>query len=394
MPVCFGVLRRRLEAELGGPGTRQFIKVLRLLEWAAPTELTRAVERALELGVADADAVRLILEHRREQPVGLFCLDGRPHLQAVVVPAARPLGLRQPGGGGGLMKKLATQSTVLLKHHLKALKLPTMTAECEKVAARCAKENVDHLGFLLQLSELELLDRERRAAVRRLKAARIPTPKSLDGFDFTAAPAVNKPLVLELMRCEYISRRENVLLIGGSGTGKTHLATALASEACARGKRVRFFRVTELATLLLEAREERELTRLRSQLAKLDLLVLDELGYVPASQVGAELLFDVISTAYERSSVIVTTNLPFEEWTEILGSERLTGATLDRLTHRCTILETGRESYRLKEARKRRRGPAVGSSRLRLSTQSGSERYPSLQSSRKGRLSGPSRSAW
>ena len=164
------------------------------------------------------------------------------------------------------MKKLETTSTVLLKHHLKALKLPTMTAECEKVAARCARENVDHLGFLLQLCELELLDRERRAAARRLKAARFPVPKALDGFDFAAAPSVNKPLILELMRCDYIERRENVLLIGGSGTGKTHLATALAAEACARGKRVRFFRVTELATQLLEAREERQLTRLRSQL--------------------------------------------------------------------------------------------------------------------------------
>jgi DNA replication protein DnaC len=257
------------------------------------------------------------------------------------------------------MKKHETTSTVLLRHHLKALKLPTMTAECEKVAARCAKENVDHLGFLLQLCELELLERERRAAARRLKAARFPTPKGLDGFDFTAAPTVNKPLVLELMRCEYIGRRENVILMGGSGTGKTHLATALASEACARGKRVRFFRVTELATLLLEAREERQLTRLRSQLRKVDLLVLDELGYVPASQVGAELLFDVISTAYERSSVIVTTNLPFESWTEVLVSERLTGATLDRLTHRCTIVETGQESYRLREARRRRRRGAA-----------------------------------
>ena len=254
------------------------------------------------------------------------------------------------------MKKHETTSTVLLKHHLKALKLPTMTAECEKVAARCAKENVDHLGFLLQLCELELLERERRATARRLKAARFPTPKSLDGFDFTAAPPVNRPLILDLMRCDYIERRENVLLIGGSGTGKTFLATVLGMEACARGKRVRFYRVTELATQLLEAREERQLTRLRSQLSKLDLLVLDELGYVPASQVGAELLFDVISTAYERSSVIVTTNLPFEEWKEVLGSERLTGATLDRLTHRCTIVETGKESYRLREARRRRRG--------------------------------------
>ena len=195
------------------------------------------------------------------------------------------------------MSKAETKSTVLLKHHLKALKLPTMHRECEALAARC----------------------------------------------------------------EYVDRRENVLLIGGSGTGKTHLATALAMEACGRGKRVRFYRVTELATLLLEAREERQLTRLRSQLRKLDLLVLDELGYVPASQVGAELLFDVISTAYERSSVIVTSNLPFEEWKEVLGSERLTGATLDRLTHRCTILETGRESYRLREARRRRRGAASSS---------------------------------
>ena len=155
-------------------------------------------------------------------------------------------------------------------------------------------------------------------------------------------------------------------MIGGSGTGKTHLATALAAEACARGKRVRFYRVTELATQLLEAREERQLTRLKSQLAKLDLLVLDELGYVPASKVGAELLFDVISTAYERSSVIVTTNLPFEEWKEVLGSERLTGATLDRLTHRCTIVETGRESYRLRDARRRRRGEAASPAELTI----------------------------
>lgn len=253
------------------------------------------------------------------------------------------------------MAKTETKSTVLVKHHLKQLKLPTMLAECEKLAARAAQENLDHLAFLLQLCELELIDRERRAAERRLKEARFPSHKTLEEFDFKARPSVNKPLVLELVQGEYLDRRENVLLVGPSGTGKTHLATGLGIAACGQGKKVRFYRVTELITTLLEAKEERQLLRLRAQLAKLDLLILDELGYVPASKAGAELLFDVIATAYERQSVIVTTNLPFENWTEVLGSERLTGAALDRLTHRCHILETKGESYRLQDAKRRRR---------------------------------------
>ena len=157
--------------------------------------------------------------------------------------------------------------------------------------------------------------------------------------------------VLELARGSFINNRENVLFIGNPGTGKSHLATAIAAEACAKGYKVRFFRVTELVTLLIEAKDQRNLLRLRSQLSKLDLLVLDELGYVPATKVGAELLFDVIATAYERTSLLVTTNLPFENWTEVLGSERLTGATLDRLTHRCKIIETKGESYRLQDAK-------------------------------------------
>jgi len=249
-----------------------------------------------------------------------------------------------------------TKSTVLLKHHLKQLKLPTMLAECEKIAARAAKDNLDHLAFLLQLCELELIDRERRAGERRLKAARFPSHKTLEEFDFKSRPSVNKPLVLELAKGEYLDRRENLLFVGPSGTGKTHLATALGIAACGLGKKVRFYRVTELITVLLEAKEERQLLRTRGQLAKLDLLILDELGYVPASKAGAELLFDVIATAYERNSVLITTNLPFENWTEVLGNERLTGAALDRLTHRCHILETKGESYRLKEAKRRRGG--------------------------------------
>ena len=256
------------------------------------------------------------------------------------------------------MSKPETKSTVLLKHHLKALKLPTMLAEAEKIAHRCAADNADHLAFLLQLVELELIERERKAAERRLKGARFPATKMLDEFDFASRPSVNKPKVLELVKGEYLDRRENLLLVGPSGTGKTHLATAFGMAACSQGRKVRFFRVTELVTLLMEAKEERQLMRLRQLLAKLDLLVLDELGYVPASKVGAELLFDVIATAYERNSLIVTTNLPFENWTEVLGSERLTGAALDRLTHRCHILETMGESYRLQDAKRQRRALA------------------------------------
>lgn len=251
-----------------------------------------------------------------------------------------------------------SKSTVLLEHHLKALRLPTMLREYTKLARRCAERNVDHSRFLLELSELELLERERRSAERRLKAARFPAPKTLGGFDFGAQPSINKALVAELMRCIYIDHRENILLVGAPGTGKTHLAVALGVEACGRGKKVRFFRATELITQMMEARDERTLGRLKGQLAKLDLLILDELGYVPASKLGAELLFDVLAVAYERTSVIVTTNLPFERWVEVLGCERLTGATLDRLTHRCHILEANGQSYRLKDAQRRSKGKA------------------------------------
>ena len=145
-----------------------------------------------------------------------------------------------------------------------------------------------------------------------MKAAKFPSTKSLAAFDFLVRPSVNKMLVLELARCSFIDERENVLFIGNPGTGKSHLATAIAAEVCDKGYNVRFFRVTELVTMLIEAKDQRVLARLKTQLSKLDLLVLDELGYVPATKVGAELLFDVIATAYERSSIMVTTNLPFE----------------------------------------------------------------------------------
>lgn len=246
----------------------------------------------------------------------------------------------------------AATSTVLLEHHLKQLKLPSVLREYASMAAVCSKDRADYPTYLLRLAERELLDREVRAAERRVKAARFPVVKTLDAFDFNAQPSINQPLVRELVRGEYIDRHENVLLIGNSGTGKTHLATALAFAACQQGRRVRFFTVTGLVTQLLERREDRQLERFHKQLERLHLIVLDELGYVPCSKAAAELFFEVISRAYERTSLIVTTNLPFEQWTEVLGSERLTGALLDRLTHHIHILEANGESYRLKQSKR------------------------------------------
>ena len=246
------------------------------------------------------------------------------------------------------------ESAVLLTHYLKQLKLPAILREYASVATVCMNDRADYPTYLLRLCERELLDRERRAAERRLKAARFPVVKTIDSFDFKAQPSLNEALVRELLRGEYIDAKENVLLMGSSGTGKSHLAVALGFAACAQGRKVRFVTVTGLVTELLEKREDKQLKRLLAQLEMYDLLILDELGYVPFSKAGAELLFDVVGRAYERQSLIVTTNLPFENWVDVMGNERLTGAMLDRLTHRVHILEANGESYRLKEAKQRR----------------------------------------
>jgi len=247
----------------------------------------------------------------------------------------------------------ANKPQLLLKHYLKKLKLPTMLREYEAVAATCAKDNCDYVSFLLRLVEREALDREKRAAERRVKTARFPIIKTLDTFDFKAQPSIKQKLVRELMVGQYADRRENVLLVGNSGTGKTHLACALGFAGCMQGRRVRFFTVKALVTWLMEMAEQRQLERTLKQLERQDIMILDELGYVPFSRTASELLFEVISRAYERLSLIVTTNLPFESWVEIFGCERLTGALLDRLTHRVHIIEANGPSYRLRQSKRR-----------------------------------------
>jgi len=244
------------------------------------------------------------------------------------------------------------KSTVLLEYYLKKLKLPTMLKVYVSVAVSCQQDRCDFQTYLLRLAERELLDREKRAAERRIKAADFPLIKTIDTFDFKAQPSINEPLIRELLRCEYIDKKQNLLLIGNPGTGKTHLACALAFAACAKGCKTRFYTATALVTELLECREERRLQRLQKQLQRLHLLVIDEMGYVPFSKAGAELLFEIISRAYEHHSLMLTSNLPFEQWTEVFGSERLTGALLHRLTHNCHILEANGQSYRLRQAKK------------------------------------------
>ena len=240
------------------------------------------------------------------------------------------------------------RSTLLLEHHLKELKLPSFLREYGKMAAQCAAEGVDHPQYLLRLAELELIDRHQRM-VDGAWAARFPAVKSLDTFDFPAIPSLNKSLVMELARCEYIQRRENVIAVGNSGTGKTQVALGLGLPPANAGCAWVSHRMSWCRDV--EARDERRLLNLQRQLSRLNLLIIHELGFVPLSTTGAELLFEVFSQRYERGSILVTTNLPFDEWTEVFGSERLTGALLDRLTHHVHILEMNGESYRLKRSR-------------------------------------------
>ena len=256
---------------------------------------------------------------------------------------------------------------VLLQHHLKKLRLPTFPGEYSRLAQQCAAEKKDHVQYLLRLCELELIERERRMIERRIKAAKFPATKSLPSqaccacpagqrisFDFKAIASLNKPLVLELARCEYIDKYQNIIALGPGGTGKTHVALGLGLAACQKGLKVRFITAASLVHELIEAVDERRLQRLQKQPTSQNLLIIDELGFVPLSKTGAELLFEVISQRYERGSIIITSNLPFDEWTEIFGSERLTGALLDRLTHHVHILEMNGDSFRLKQSRNAR----------------------------------------
>lgn len=227
----------------------------------------------------------------------------------------------------------------LLAEHLKALKLPAFLREYDALARQCIAEGLDHSRFLLRLAELELAERHARRVERLIRQARFPALKSLEEFDFAAIPSLDKRLVLELAECDYIARHENVVAVGGIGTGKTHLALGLGLAACRKGLSVGFTTAASLAQELIEARSERRFMRLQRQLDACRLLIIDELSYAPLPTVGAELLFEIVSRRCERGSIIITSNLPMSEWVGIFGSERLTQALRSRLSYHLRIIE-------------------------------------------------------
>jgi DNA replication protein DnaC len=237
----------------------------------------------------------------------------------------------------------------LLESYLHQLRLPSFAHNYRSFAADAARGNLDYTRYLLALAEQEVNQREQNRIQKRIKAARFPVFKELADFDFSALPSLNKAQVLDLSRGEYIQKREPIVLIGNPGLGKTHLAISLALSACRQGRKVRFWTAAGLVNELLQSQDEHRLHRFIAAALKLDLIVIDELGFIPFSANGAHALFTFCSEVYERLALILTTNLKFADWVQVLGDERLTAALLDRITHHAHILELIGESFRFRE---------------------------------------------
>ncbi len=245
------------------------------------------------------------------------------------------------------------ETTLLLDSYLKQLKLPTIARAYPTAAREAADRNLSYPAFLTDLCEQELRQREQNQLARRIKAAQFPWPKALDEFDFSAVPSLNKAKVLELARGEFVRGHEPVIIVGNPGLGKTHLAIGVARACCQQGHRVRFVTAAALVNELAAAQQEYRLNKLLKQFRAVDLVVVDELGYLPFSPDRAQLLFQFFGERYDRGSVLVTTNLEFARWNELLGDERMTAALLDRLTFRGHVLVVTGESFRLKASLRR-----------------------------------------
>ena len=260
-----------------------------------------------------------------------------------------------------VQNQTATLAETVIRQHCKQLHLPAIAGQCARLAEQAEREHHSYLGYLDVLLQAELEERERNTIARRLKDAHLPRVKTLDEFDFGQAPAISPARIQALAAGDYIERAEPVVFIGECGTGKTHLLTALCVAACRQKRRVRFTTAANLVNELVEAKQQLQLRRVLARWARYDLIAIDEVGYVPLAEIGAEFLFQVIAERAEQSAVILTTNLPFSEWTQVIPNARLCKALLDRITDRAHILETGTDSYRFRrtlDQRKRKNGHA------------------------------------
>jgi len=253
--------------------------------------------------------------------------------------------------------QLVSLQDATIKQHCKTLRMPTIASQFSTLAEQAVREKQTHTGYLEALLNAETEDRERNTIDRRIKEAHLPRVKTLEEFDYTQAPLVTAAKMRELAEGGYIERAEPVLLIGDCGTGKTHLLTGLCVAACRQKRRVRFTTAAALVNELVEAKHQLQLRRVMARWSRYELIAIDEVGYVPLAEMGAEFLFQVIAERAERNAVIVTTNLPFSEWTQVIPNARLCKALLDRITDRAHILETGTESYRFRRTiDKRKKG--------------------------------------
>ena len=248
-------------------------------------------------------------------------------------------------------------TNLLLEEHLKSLRLSTFIQNYRQFAEDAAQNNLSYDRFLLALAEQEVTQRELNRQQQRIKAARFPIIKELADFDFGAIPKLNKQRILDLARGEYINQAEPIILVGNPGLGKTHIASGLALTACRQCHRVRFYNAAALANDLIQAQQEQRLPKFLTAALKHKLIVIDELGFIPFSTTGAQLMFQFCSALYERVAIIVTTNLKFADWTQVFGDERLTAALLDRLTHKARIIEFVGESFRFRQRMQRETQP-------------------------------------
>lgn len=248
------------------------------------------------------------------------------------------------------MNDSKTPEPPLLAKELRELRLPSIGSNWEQAAAEAGKRGTPYAEYLAELVHHEVLERHDRRVSRRVKEARFPSLKTLDTFDFDRQPSIAREKILDLARGDFVTRHENIVLLGEIGTGKTHLASSIGFACCQRGFRVRFLTATDLTTTLVESKSADRLSRKLDQLARYDLVILDELGYVPFDRAGADLLFTFITRIYEQRSLIVTTNLPFPRWSEVFQDATAAAAVIDRVVHHATILQTEGKSYRLQAA--------------------------------------------